>query len=144
MDGSHPCPLAEKTVQPGALGLHVPFTLSPFLFIFPVRPAWGYFCFLLVRLPEQPCGFNWPIFCEPARRFPPGPAAHPHLPWGLRANARSQANYGEKGRDSAGEGTQERHRDQQRQRETERERRGAGGMASEQYRRVGAWRNRQK
>ena len=29
---------------------------------------------------------------------------------------------GEKGRDSAGEGTQERHRDQQRQRETERER----------------------
>lgn len=51
-------------------GLTVTLTsafISPFLSfslcLFPARPAWGYFCFLLVQLPEQHCDFNWSIFC---------------------------------------------------------------------------------
>lgn len=68
----------------------LPFLPSS-LFIFSASPARGYFCFFLVQLPEQPCGFNWPIFCMLERSFLPCPAAHPHQPWGLRATARSEA-----------------------------------------------------
>lgn len=49
--------------------------------LFPARPAWGYFCFLLVQLPEKPCGFNWPIFCRLQRLLSPC-LALPHRPWG--------------------------------------------------------------